>query len=612
MFRNILTASVALLTATAALAQPAVQAEGTQRAHSHNDYAQAAPFWSAYRSGFASIEADVFLRGTELMVAHNKADIKADRTLQSLYLEPLSQVVREKGSVYANPQHTINLLIDLKTNGDSTYDALLKILESYPVLQTAKGLKFVITGSQPSPAKMLTAPGWIGFDGDLSKQYTAEQLQHVALFSDNFGRYSKWNGLGKLTQPDRRVIDSLVRKAHAMNKPVRFWNAPDVLNSWYAYLDLGVDYINTDHIPELTAFFQTISDRSFTATAAETYDTYQPTYRNDGTDKPVKNIILLIGDGTSLPQWYAGYTANHGKLNVFNMHYTGLSKTSSSDNYITDSAPGASTIATGKKTNNRWVGLDSAGRKLTALPELLRDRRKMKTGIITSGDLRDATPAAFYAHVRERSMNHQIILDLLNDPVDLIAGKCEFKGDDSLAEAVKATFDFFPSLSAYKPGTKTAFIADSVASLHMQTGRGTWAQKALALTIDRLKHNPGGFFIMLEGAQIDHGGHANKLPWMVTELLNFDQTIGEAMRFADSNGETLVIVAADHETGGLTLTGGDYATGKIQGQFSTGDHTALPIPVFAYGPQSNLFTGVYENTDLFFRILKALKLKFSN
>ena len=114
---------------------------------------------------------------------------------------------------------------------------------------------------------------------------------------------------------------------------------------------------------------------------------------------------------------------------------------------------------------------------------------------------------------------------------------------------------------------------------------------------------------MLEGAQIDHGGHGNNLPYAVSELLDFDQVIGKAMEFADSNGETLIIVTGDHETGGLTLTGGDYSAGYINVQFSTSGHTAIPVPVFAYGPQSQLFSGVYENTDIFFRILKALKLK---
>ena len=109
----------------------------------------------------------------------------------------------------------------------------------------------------------------------------------------------------------------------------------------------------------------------------------------------------------------------------------------------------------------------------------------------------------------------------------------------------------------------------------------------------------------MEGAQIDHGGHANKLPYVVNEVLDFDKVIGKAMAFADTNGETLVIVTADHETGGLTLTAGDIEKAAVGGQFSTTDHTAVPVPVFAYGPKAQLFTGIYENTAIFRNILQA-------
>lgn len=114
---------------------------------------------------------------------------------------------------------------------------------------------------------------------------------------------------------------------------------------------------------------------------------------------------------------------------------------------------------------------------------------------------------------------------------------------------------------------------------------------------------------MIEGAQADHGGHSNSLPYVVTEVLDFDQTVGKALEFADKNGETLVIVTADHETGGLTLLDGDYTKGYVSGQFSTNDHTAIPVPVFAYGPQSAIFRGVYENTELFNSIMTALHFK---
>jgi alkaline phosphatase len=116
--------------------------------------------------------------------------------------------------------------------------------------------------------------------------------------------------------------------------------------------------------------------------------------------------------------------------------------------------------------------------------------------------------------------------------------------------------------------------------------------------------------LMTEGAQVDYGGHSNNLPYVVQEVLDFDAVVAQALAFADEDGETLVIVTADHETGGLSLLDGDYANGYVSGQFATDDHTAVPVPVFAYGPQSQLFRGVYENTALFNKILTALGIQY--
>lgn len=290
------------------------------------------------------------------------------------------------------------------------------------------------------------------------------------------------------------------------------------------------------------------------------------------------------------------------------MRETGLSKTSSYDNYITDSAPGATAFSSGEKTNNRAVGVDHSGQKLALLPEILQ-RRKMKTGIITSGDFRDATPAAFYSHQPERSNYKDILRELADTPVDLIAGACDLKEDSALI-LLRKKFSIIYSADSIVNQRLPILVADKNAALAVSEGRGDWAQQTFQSAIKTLA-NKDGFFLVLEGAQIDHGGHANKLPYVVTELLDFDKVIGAAMQYADSNGETLVIVTGDHETGGLTLTGGDYARAMVSGQFSTVDHTAVPVPVFAYGPQSNLFRGVYENTEIFRLIIKALNKKLS-
>jgi alkaline phosphatase len=151
-------------------------------------------------------------------------------------------------------------------------------------------------------------------------------------------------------------------------------------------------------------------------------------------------------------------------------------------------------------------------------------------------------------------------------------------------------------------------VVDKQAGLSMLHGRGDWLQRAFSKTVDILAGNKNGFFLMTEGAQVDYGGHANNLPYVATEVMDFDQVVGAALEFADKNGETLVIVTADHETGGLSLLDGDYEKGYVSGQFSSNDHSAIPVPVFAYGPRSTLFRGVYENTAIFSKMLKAFGL----
>jgi alkaline phosphatase len=577
----------------------------TANAHSHNDYEQAFPFHAAWRQGFGSIETDIFLDKGELIVAHDKKQIERRWTLDSLYLQPLQQCInRNKGYVYADTTLQLQLMIDIKSEAIPTLNKLVEQLQALPLLTTTSSLKIVISGNRPDSKLFASFPSWILFDGELQKEYSPAALEHIVMLSDNFARYSNWNGKGRLPEKELRVIQELVSKVHKLGKKIRFWNAPDILNSWYSFIDLGVDYINTDDITGISSFFKQFSSRIYEN--SDTYSCYQPRWRNDGIDKPVKNIIMLIGDGTGLAQWYAGYTANKGQLNVFNMRHTGLSKTSSYDNYITDSAPGATAFSSGIKTNNRAVGVDHTGVKLALLPEIIR-AGKMKTGIITSGDLRDATPAAFYAHQPERSSYAAILNDLLTAPVDIIMGACELNSGDSVLPKLNKKFQLLLSVDSITTmSAKPLLVTDKRAGLSVANGRGAWAQQAFTHSTRILSKNKEGFFLVLEGAQVDYGGHANKLPYVVSELLDFDKVIGKAMEFADSNGETLVIVTGDHETGGLTLTGGDYKKAMITGQFSTGDHTATPVPVFAYGPQSFLFDGVYENTAIFHKILKAL------
>jgi len=589
-------------------------------AHSHNDYEQRIPFWTAYNEGFGSIEADIFLRNDTLLVAHEAKELNPQRTLEKLYLQPIESCVRKhNGFPYVDSRKQLQLLIDVKTDSINTLNKLVDVLKKYPSLINNNAVKFVITGNRPDERLFTSYPSFISFDGELFKDYSNEALTKIVLLSDNFKQYSESNGKGIFTERDQHVLEAAVKKAHDLHKPVRFWGAPDFINAWYRFMHLQVDYINTDHIVALSSFLNTLPKTTYTSNG-NTYQTYHPTYKTDGTDKPVKNIILLIGDGTSYPQLYAGYTANNGALNVFNMRNTGSSKTSSHDSYITDSAPGSTAISSGVKTNNRFVGVDNTGKALPLIPVYL-EKKKIKTGLVTCGDIADATPADFYAHQNEREHATEILRDLKSAPIDLMMGS----GDESLnnvdildkSDKTKLNEDILKELkekytivstvdSVLESNNKKYIVVEKRAGLSMLMGRGDWLQKAFTKSLNTLSKNKAGFFLMTEGAQIDYGGHDNNLPYVATEVMDFDQVIGKALQFADKDGETLVVVTADHETGGLTLLDGDYKKGYVAGQFSTNDHTALPVPVFAYGPQSQLFKGVYENTEIFYKIMQAL------
>lgn len=580
----------------------------TANAHSHNDYEQAIPFRAAYDQQFGSIEADVFLQDGKLLVAHQRSELSSGKTLEALYLDPLNQCIKKNnGFVYNDKSRTLQLMIDLKTQSVPTLDKLIEILGRYPALTSASSLKIVISGNRPPARDFKNYPAYLYFDGELSADYPGDALPKIEMLSDNFRKYSTWNGKGIIPEAERIKVEAAIKKGHDLHKKARFWNAPDIINAWYEFMNLGVDYINTDHIEAIGTFLRQLADRSYTSPTS--YTLYKPLYKNDGTNKPVKNLILLIGDGTGLAQWYAGYTANGGALNVFNMKYTGLSKTSSYDSYITDSAPGSTAFSSGVKTNNRAVGVDHTGKALTLLPDIFF-RHNIPTGIITSGDLTDATPADFYAHQSERNSSAAILNDLLSAHVDIIMGeKPELKNDEILEQQLAKKFNIVTSLQKVQPDSKMPLmVADKKAGISVLKGRGNWSVDAFEKAITLLSKNKNGFFLMQEGSQIDDGGHNNKMPMVATEVMDLDQVVGKAMEFADSNGETLVIVIADHETGGLTLTGGDYKKRYISGHFSTDDHTAIPVPVFAYGPGAQLFSGVYENTEVFRKILAAMNI----
>lgn len=610
---------LSLFIATISLAQPTTYS--VANAHSHNDYEQPVPLFTAYHEAFGSIEADIFWHNGEILVAHTEKELALHRTLEDLYLKPLQAFVeKNKGHIYADSTRRLQLMIDIKTDSVITLNKLVELLQKYPALTQCSTLQIAISGNRPDVSVFASYPAFIGFDGELNKDYPAEALSRIVMLSADLKKYTQWNGKGNIPAPQWDTLQRVVARAHALKKPVRFWATPDFINAWYQLMKLQVDYLNTDSIKALADFLRKLPAGSWKNKSA--YKPYQPTYKNDGANKPVKNILLFIGDGTGLAQLYAGYTANKGSLNVFNMRNIGISKTSSYDNYVTDSAPGSTAISSGKKTNNRYVGVDHTGVAIPLLPVFLK-KRNISTGLVTCGDITDATPADFYAHQPERENSIPILRDLKQSNIDLLmgSGKESLSNVDLLEEKVKgsaieaALLELSPqytvvhSVDSVGAGAgKKWVVVDNKAGLPVLKGRGSWLEQAFSKAVKILSANKTGFFLMTEGAQVDYGGHANNMSYVASEVMDFDQVIGKALQFADADGQTLVIVTADHETGGLSLLAGDYQNGYVSGCFASNDHTAIPVPVFAYGPQSFRFRGVYENTELFYKMMQALKI----
>ena len=328
-----------------------------------------------------------------------------------------------------------------------------------------------------------------------------------------------------------------------------------------------------------------------------------------------RNIILMIGDGMGVTQVYAGFTMNHAQLNLFQFKSIGFSKTYSVSGYITDSGAGATAISTGNKTFNGAIGVDMDTISRKTILELAEEKG-LATGLVATSAITHATPASFIAHQASRENYEGIAADFLNTDIDVFigGGSMNFgKRSDkrNLLEDLRVKgYQVVFSLDSIKAITsgKLAGFTSIMHNKSILAGRGDELPAGTKTAINILDNNKKGFFLMVEGSMIDWGGHANNTDFVATEMVDFDAAIGKALEFAKADGHTLVIVTADHETGGMSVVGGDFAKGSVVGKFNTTDHTGVMVPVFAYGPGAELFQGVQENTDLFFKMVSLLRL----
>lgn len=241
-----------------------VAAEITPRhqAHAHNDYLHARPLMDALDYGFGSIEADVFLVDGELLVGHSQIELKPDRTLRALYLEPLRERIKESGGFVYADQEPISLLIDIKSEGGPTFSALNQLLAEYRDVfaWTEDGNSHpgaviaIVSGNRPIEMIEAANPRFAGIDGRLSDLDSKLPADLMPLLSDNWTHYFSWRGEGEFPFTERDKLRRIVDHAHSEGRLIRFWATPDNPAMWGVLRDAGVDQINTDHLKELSHF----------------------------------------------------------------------------------------------------------------------------------------------------------------------------------------------------------------------------------------------------------------------------------------------------------------------------------------------------------------------
>lgn len=225
--------------------------------HSHNDYEQPFPFYTAYNNQFESIEADVFLENGQLLVAHTEKQLETERSLDKLYLDPVDSILKKNnGLIYSGKNKKLQLLIDCKTEAYSTLKVLIDLLKKYPAIISDNEIKLVITGNRPASEDYSKYPSYIFFDGRPDEQYSKAALQKVALISVSFDQYSQWNGYSILTHGEQEKLQQVIAQARKLNKPFRFWGCPDTVSAWEAFIKMGIAFINTDHVEQLSAFMK--------------------------------------------------------------------------------------------------------------------------------------------------------------------------------------------------------------------------------------------------------------------------------------------------------------------------------------------------------------------
>lgn len=313
------------------------------------------------------------------------------------------------------------------------------------------------------------------------------------------------------------------------------------------------------------------------------------------SERPAKNVIFMIGDGMGAEHLGAAWLCNRGKLNITQLPCTAFSCTVAANRAITDSAAGGTALACGVKTNNGMLGQTPDGTPCQSLAEFCRGRG-MAVGLVVTKAITDATPAAFYAHTSSRRHTAEIARALTEADFDVVLG------------GGRAAFTPEQLEQMRRKGTDVELFAPGDCPLAEQ--RGDLLCRSVQRALERLQADADGFFLMIEGSCIDVAAHGRKAEATVREVLDFDRAVGVVLRWMADHPDTLLVVTADHQTGGPVILDGSVERGQVTVVFTTGKHNGVAVPVYAAGAGAGRFRGVLHNTQIERLIKKSVTSDF--
>jgi alkaline phosphatase len=297
----------------------------------------------------------------------------------------------------------------------------------------------------------------------------------------------------------------------------------------------------------------------------------------------------------------------------------GLAVTKSADKLITDSAAGATAIATGYHTNNKFISVDPDNKPLYTIFEHASSLG-LSTGIVVTSDVVCATPSPFIAHHNSRYDKFILAEQFVESEIDVLIGggtnyflPVENGGNrtdkKNLIEKVKSkNFKYYDKVN----NLLSSSSGEKIFSLLTKEGLPKSEERTYSLgdltsvALKNLSGDPDGFILMVEGSQIDWGGHDRDDKYVLNEISDFSTAVKICLDFAKNNSNTLIIITADHETGGLAIEGGDIDGSDIELDFTSEEHTAGTVPVFAFGPGAEIFSGIYDNFMIGRNLFKLL------